>query len=184
MKSTRRLKDRSFWFLNKNPELDLLQSAVVHIALHEDVELNENIIRKLTNIKSFEFRDRCRLSYLTFELLARTCKWLRSLSLCHQTLTERLLRVLSEHLVNLEHLRIWECHYETLKPLARFLNLEYVELDFDPAKDELTLLFEHRRPFERLHILGKDLVELLRTTTAPKLHRITNGIHHNSWPNF
>ena len=165
-----RLKVRPLLFLNGNPELTFLLSAVFYFGLNEAIELNEKMMEKLKCIETLELRDRCKPSEYTFELLARTCKMLRHLSLNYQILPKRLLEMLSIHLVNLEQIRIWACQYETIKPLAEFRNLEYVDLDFDPPKGELAYLYTNSRTIERVHILGKDLIELLKTTAA---HRIT-----------
>ena len=50
--------------------------------------------------------------------------------------------MLAEHLVNMAHIRIGQCKYETVKPLASFKNLESIDLDFNPPRDELTYIFE------------------------------------------
>ena len=86
--------------------------------------------------------------------------------------------MLANHLVNLEYIRIYECQYETLKPLTKFKNLEFVDLDFNPSKDELLFIYEKSRTLETVDILcygAKDIYifYLLRTTTAPKLHRVS-----------
>lgn len=169
------LRDRCLRFLNGTPELHFLCSGVRIVILHEDVELSEEMIKKLKSIEDLEFGSgyRCKPNYSTFELIARTCKSLRSWSFYHQTLTELLLQMLSNHLDNLEMIKIIKCKYETLKPLAKFRNLEYISLDFDPSRDEMTFIYKNSRTLECVSVFGQDLIQLLRTTTMPKVHRIT-----------
>ena len=126
------------------------------------------MVKKLKGIDRFEIRHQFQPSPSTFELFARTCQWLRSLSLYHQTVTGRLLEMLSKYLLNLWRIEIYRCKYETVKPLAEFRNVERVDFDFEPQKDELTILFENSRTLETICILGKDVV-ILKRTTQPKV---------------
>ena len=82
--------------------------------------------------------------------------------------------MMSKHLANLQSMRIAKCEKcETLKPLAKFRNLEYVSFDFHPPRDELTFIYENSRTLESVRILGRDVIRLLSTATGPKLHRCT-----------
>ena len=89
-------------------------------------------------------------------------KFSSRLSFSNQVVTERLLEMLSRHLVNLLWMRIHECQHETVKPLAKFRNLIFVDFDFDPGRDELSFLFENSRTLDALQIHGKTTMTLLR----------------------
>ena len=163
-------EDAKLLLLNGTPQLEFLLSAVNCLELKEDTELTEQMIKKLKNVSLFHFRGGCKPSVSTFELIAKNCKLIDTLILHNQTLTERLLEILSKDLLNLTCLFIRDCEYETLKPLAKFRNLEEVHLNFSPPRDELTFIYENSRTLEV--VVGKK-VALLRTTTRPKMHRIT-----------
>ena len=177
--STRILNDHSLRFLSGKPELDLLLSDASSVYLHEDVEWSEEVVKRLKGIKHLEFGSQFQPSPATFEMFARICQSLCGWMLYNQTVTERLLEMLSKHLLNLERIQIHWCRYETLKPLAKFRNLERVGVDFEPPKDELTFLFENSRTLEMVEIFGKDIVDLMRTTTGPKVHQIKIGLFEN-----
>ena len=170
--TVRTFEDDDFLLLNENPELGFLLSPVRHVVL-EDLELTEEIFRKLENVRWFELRERCKPGISTFELLARNCKLIDTLSLNNQTVTGRLLEILSKDLLNLMTLFIDECEYETLKPLAKFRNLEKVCLDFTPPRDELIFIYENSRTLEVVCNFGPHKFGLLRTTTWPRMRRIT-----------
>ena len=96
------------------------------------------------------------------------CFW----SFINQVMTERLLEMLSKHLVNLLWMRIHKSQYETLKPLAKFRNLQSVDFDFDP-EDELVFLFENSRTLVTIQIRGKLSMDLLREMKAvPEVYKI------------
>ena len=170
--SNRYLGDHSLRFLNGNPELQFLLSEAESVTLSEDVEWSEEVIKKLEGIRRLQFQHQFQPCLSTFELFARISQWLCSLTLYHQTVTGRLLEMLSKYLVNLESINIYECRYETVKPLAKFRNLEDVSFDFEPHRDELTFLFENNRTIETICIYGKDMIRMIRTTTGPKVLEI------------
>ena len=166
------LRNRGLLFLNENPELNCLFPGVKYVILEENTELSKELIKKLRGIRSLEFITQCKPSYLQFELFARTFKTLGFLSLYHQIVTERLLEMLAGHLVGLEYMQIFECQYETVKPLAKFRNLENATLDFDPLKDELAYIYEKSRTLQKVIICGYPAFHLTRTVTLPKVHKI------------
>ena len=162
------LMDNSLQFLNANPMLDWLLSAVFSVVLHERTELSEELIRKLENIVQLEFRWKCKPTEYQFELFARHCISLRWLRVYHLTITERLLEMLSENMVNLKSLEMFECRCKTVpfgKPLSKFRNLNYVGLNFDPQRDQLALIFNSRIS-KKVHILGKKSVDLMMRTSS------------------
>ena len=189
------LKDRSFQYLNEKPELNFLLSAASSVELNEDLEWPEEALTKLKgrNIGVVAFRERFRASISTFELFARNCyQTIYGLALQNQTVTGRLLEMLSRHLLNLIYIQLFNCGYETLKPLAKFRNLEKLAFDFEPSmegscRDELTFIYEKSRTLEDLTIFSKVLtwqvtderviIKLLRTTTGPKVHRLQLNRH-------
>ena len=164
--------DPCLLFLKGIPELSFLLSALWDV-VYEEFELSEELIKDLKGVEVLEFRYRCKKRFRTLKRFARTCQTLYSLTLHNQNLTEKLLKMLSNHLVNLEKIRITECRYKTLKPLAEFRNLEFVYLDFDPPKDQLIFIFENSQTLETVHILCKPSIELLRTRVLPRLNLIT-----------
>lgn len=166
------LQDPLLWFLKETPKLEFLFSVACQLFLCTDIGLNEEMIKKLKNIRSLTLNSGCKPSESTFELFARTCKSLRYLSLFNQTVTERLLEMLSNHLGNLHKIEIFRCKYETMKPLAKFRNLEWVELDFDPLREEFIFIYENSRSLEIVSISFFHSIWLQRTTTSPKMHRI------------
>ena len=166
------LNDHTLLFLNGDPELSFLLSLACAAELSKNTELNEEIISKLKGIESLELSDQCKPSQSMLEHIVRTCKTLCSLYLSDQKLTKRLLETMAKHLVNLSHLRIWQCQCETLKPLAKFQNLEFIEMDLHPTKDELTFIYERSRSLESVRILCKNLIELMRTITVPNVCKI------------
>ena len=178
---TRNLKDRSFLFIKRHPELQFLFASTWAVRLEEDTELDEEIIKKLKNVNRFEFCSLFRPSDSMIELVIANCKSLRSYKMYHQTVTERLLEIMSEQLLNLEHILIYDCRHESLKPLAKFRNLEYLSLDFDPQRD-VQFLFENSRTLEIIDfpcqksetekVEGRS-VKLLRRTQKPKVFRLT-----------
>ena len=159
--------DSSFLLLKEVPELNFLFSAA-WMVVNETTKLSEELIKELKGIDRLEFGYQCKKSFRALERFSRTFQTLRSLFLYDQTITERLLKMLSNHLVNLEEIRITECRYETLKPLAKFRNLEIVHLDFDPPRDELIFIYDNSRTLESVQIRGK--IELLKV--LPKLNKI------------
>ena len=166
------LNYRSLLFLNGTPRLDFLLSADWTVELQENVELNENLIKRLKSVEAFDIGGHCKPSFSTIELFSRTCTTLRFGSFSHQVVTERLLEMMSSHLVNLQWLRIVECQYETVKPLVKFRNLDSVHLDFDPGRDELIFLFENSRVLRTIEIRGKDTMELLRRNMMSNVCKI------------
>ena len=166
------LKMRSLLFLNVNPVLNFLLSEARYVELHENFELNEKTIKKLKNIEFLEFKEPYKPNELTFELFAKNCKFLRLWTIYNQKIQRRTLERISGYLLNLEAMRIFECQYETLEPLADFQNLERLDLDFNPEPDELAYIYLHSRSLETVNMVGKREVRLLRTTAAPWLHRI------------
>ena len=167
----RNLKDRSLLFLNKHPELQFLLASARTVCLNEDIELNEEIIKRLKNITFLGFNGLFRPSDLITELVIGNCKSLRSYHMYHQMVTERLLEMMSEQLLNLEELSFCSCKHETLKPLAKFRNLVSLTVDFDPQKDELQFIFENSRSLEAVR--HRKRFELLRTLGMPKMHKLT-----------
>ena len=167
-----RLNDRFLLFLNGTPELEFLLSAVDLVELYEDIA-SEEVIKKFKNVKCLKVNDHFKPNVSTFELFARNCKSLTALCLKHQTVTGRLLEILSDYLLNLTVVKLTACQYETLKPLTKFRNLEVVSLDFNPPRDELTFIFENSRTLELVEICGRHSVELMRSTTWPRVHRIS-----------
>ena len=158
------LMDNSLLFLNANPILHWLFPAVFDIVLHKRTEMSEEMIRKLENIVQLEFRWKCKPTEYQFELFARHCISLRWLRVYHLTITERLLEMLSEHMVNLKSLEIFECRCKTVpfgKPLSKFRNLTLVGFDFDPQRDQLASIFSNSRTSKNVDILAKPSVELM-----------------------
>ena len=170
-------------FLKQNPGLDFLLSAAAGVNLEEEIDLSGEMIKKLEGIHHLNFSHRYKPNSSTFKMFARDCKSLRCLSLLHQTVTERLLAMMSNHLVNLQCIAIHECEYETLKPLAKFRNLEFICLDFDP-KEELNFIYKNSRSLENVSFFGQKIVELLRTTTTPRLYRIYMTKHDKEFEEF
>ena len=176
------LKDRSLLFLKRHPELQFLLASTSSVRLDEDIELDERIIKKLKNVITLEFCHLFRPSDSITELVIENCKSLQSWRMYHQTVTERLLEIMSEQLLSLKHLTICSCRHETLKPLAKFRNLEYLSVDFEPQRDEVQFIFENSKSLE---IIGFPCqksetennegrsVKLLRRTQKPKVHRLT-----------
>lgn len=158
-----------FRFLKETPKLEFLFSAVDGLQLSADIELNEEMIKKLKNIHLLSLNSQ--RSESTIELFVRTWKSVDFLIVSKQTLTERLLEMLSNHLRNLERVHISNCKYETLKPLAKFGNLGQVELDFYPSSDELNFIYENNRSLEIVSINSYESY-LLRSTTSPKIYGI------------
>lgn len=155
------------------PELEFLLSATRSVDLHEDMEWTEEVIKKLKSVDWLTISHLCKPSVSTLELFAKNCKSLDQLHLRHQTVTEQMLEMLSDHLLNLTFIIIRECQYETLKPLVKFRNLEVVDLDFNPPRDELTFLYKNSRTLEQVRIHAERTLRLLRTTTRSKWYRIT-----------
>ena len=149
--------DRPLRFLNEHHELGFLLATVPEVWLSEASELSEEVIKKIKRIKRLKFEGSYKLSNqsnqsnqseFTLELLSRTCKSLRSLFLFHRTVTERLLKIMSNHLENLDEMEICNCKCETLKPLAEFRNLDRLLLNFAPPGDELTFICENSRTLD------------------------------------
>ena len=174
------VSDRLPLFLNGTPELEFLLSATRRVDLYEDMEWTEEVIKKLKSVDLLIISRLCKPSVSTLVLFAKNCKSLDKLHLTHQTVTEQMLEMLSDHLLNLTWIIIHECRYETLKPLAKFRNLEVVDLDFNPPKDELTFIYENSRTLEQILIYGEHHLQLLRTTTRSKWYRITITRRFNS----
>ena len=169
------LRDFELAFLNGNPELEFLLAEAREVDLAEDIELSEGMIRKLKNIRDLHLRDQYTPSDLTTELFVKNCTSLEHLTLYRQKVSERMLEMISDHLDRLAILNISQCKYETLKPLARFRNLEHLSLDCNPTKDELTFIFENSRTLETLFILCHTAMhglELRRSTWQPKMYQI------------
>lgn len=171
------VNDRSLLFLNGDPELDFLLSAVWCVKLSAGTELSEALIRKLVNVECLELASRCKVSESALELLARTCRSLRSCSLHYLSVTERVLESMCDQLENLEHLRLHRAKTGknaanakkkpiSLKALANFANLVSLDFNFVPEKEELTFLFEKSRTLESVSIVGKNPIKLQRTFTA------------------
>lgn len=178
------LNDRSFLFLSRTPELEFLLSATCVVQFNEDIECTEEMIKKLKNVKFLNFTDHFKPSVSTFELFARNCKSLKWLNLRNQMVTGRLLEMLSGYLLDLKGIKILASKYETLKPLVKFKNLEAIGLDFNPPRDELTFIFKKSQNLEQVFLYGKHHLELLRTITAPKLHRIFVAPAYRNPPKF
>lgn len=159
-------------FLERNPELHFLIRATSSINLCDEFDLNEQMIEKLKNVKTAVFNLEFKPSYSTLEMFSRTCKSLRYLLLSKQTVTERLLEMMSRHLVTLQVISIYKCNYETIRPLVKFRNLDTIKLDFKLTKDELTFLYEKIRWLGTILFNGKRMIELQRTIRVPKLHQI------------
>ena len=175
------LEDHSFLFLKRHPELQFLFESTRVVRLEKDIELDEEI-KKLKNVTRLEFCRLFRPSDSLTELVIENCKLLQSWLMYHQTVTERLLEIMSEELLNLEYIRIYYCRHETLKPLATFRNLQYLTLDFDPQRDEVQFLFENSRTLEIIDFPCQKserengegrFVQLLRRTQKPKVLRLT-----------
>ena len=178
------VNDRGLLFLNRNLDLAFFAEAFWMVSLCQDTEFNEEIIKNLKRVQFLMLNDQCKPSVSAFELLARNCKALLSLQLQNQTLTEQLLEMMSNHLISLQCVRIYECRYETLKPLAKFRNLECVSLDFDPPRDELAYIFENSRSLQTVDLIcdvvgheKRQPIKLLRTTEVPKVHQIIKGTY-------
>lgn len=179
---TMNLTDRTLAFLNGNSELEFLLSAACwSLNLDEDTEMSEELIKKLKNLTAIKFRNECKPSHATFELFARSCKSLRYLTLVHQMVTEPLLEMMANRLVNLQCLSIFECQFETVKPLVKFRNLEILSLDLVLTKSELMFIFENSRTVEVV-LISREAASfhLIRTTTGPKMRTIGSS----SWTQF
>ena len=179
---TRNLKGRSLLFLKRRPELQFLFASTRAVRLDEDIELDEEMIKKLKNVNRFEFCSLFRPSDSLTELVIGSCKSLRSYEMYHQTATERLLEIMSEQLLNLEYLSIRCCRHETLKPLTKFRNLEFLQTDFKIERDDVQFLFKNSRtleiigfPYQKTERENGEgrFVQLLRRTQKPKVYRLT-----------
>ena len=173
------MKDRSLLFLNKHPELQFLLASTSSVSLSEDIELDEEMIKRLKNITSLGFHGLFRASDLITKLVIENCKSLRSWCMYNQTITERLLEIMSEQLLNLEDLSFCSCRHETLKPLGKFRNLVSLTVDFDPQRDELEFIYENSRSLEAVFLKNRPTgcidwpVKILRTMGVPKIHKLT-----------
>lgn len=168
------LTEDTFFLLNANPMLDFMLPAVSLFCLNESIESSEEIAKNLNSLKGLTFGERGKLSETIFEPFARNCRLLASLSFCGQPLTERLLEMISNQLVNLQSIKIEKCKCETLRPLAKSRNLESLELDFSLPRDELSFIYKNSRTLEKFNFFcGSPPVYLLRTIIEPRVHRIT-----------
>ena len=173
------LNDRSLLFLNKHPELQFLLASARLVDFQEDIELDEEMIKRMKNINSLGFHGLFRPSDSITELVIKNCKSLLSWRMYHQTITERLLEMMSEQLLELEELWFCSCKHETLKPLARFRNLVSLTVDFDPQRDELEFIYENSRSLEAIRFRKRPTgcidwpVQILRTMGIPKIHKLT-----------
>ena len=174
------LMDNSLQFLNANPMLDWLLPAVFSVELHKRTELSEELIRKLENIEQLEFRWKCQPTEYQFELFARHCISLRWLRVYHLTITERLLEMLSQHMVNLKSMKIFECKCKSVKPLGKFRNLNLVCLDFNPKRDELEFIFSNSRTPKKVRILSKKSVNLMMRIIETKRYTFGLGIRRHT----
>ena len=161
------LMDPYFRYISGNPELDFLLSSVWSLELREDTKLSEETIKKLKGIEMLMFQDRFKASYSILEAFAKNCKSLYLLYLGNQVVTQRLLEMLSKHLVNSLSLSIYQCKYETVRPVVKFRNLISFDLDFILPKDEMTFIFENCQTLQKIRL---NAVELLRIST--QLYRI------------
>lgn len=169
-----RIRVSTLLFLNENPTLNCLLAGVRYLELNEDIELNEQLIKNLKNIKDLDFW-RCKPSESQVELISINCKSLCHLRLRHLNLTGRMLEMLSTHLINLERMDFVKCKFETFRPLAKFQNLEFVHfvnLDIDLQKDEIEFLYRNSQTLEKVSISGKNGIDLIRTTRKPKEFKI------------
>ena len=163
------LNDRYLLLLKQRPGLKFLLASIRSVRLEEDIEFNEEIIKKLKNVTRLEFCGLFRASDSITEQVIENCKSLRCYEMYHQTVTERLLEIMSEQLLNLENIRIYDCRHESLKPLAKFRNLEYLRTDFKIESDELQFLLENSRTLELIEF---PRIHLLRRTQRPKVHKL------------
>ena len=173
------LKDDTLLFVNANPMLYFLLSGVRLVKLCKNIELNEQMIKRLQNIESLTFRGQCKPNESTFERFAIHCKFLTSLSLGNQTVTKRLLEMMANHLVNLQYLKFNDCKVESIKPLVKFRNLETIALDLSLSRDELSFLYKNPH-LEEVYFF--DGIYLLRTTLNPKVYKIL--ISYDQWSEF
>ena len=72
---------------------------------------------------------------------------------------------------NLQSLGIYQCQYETVRPLAKFRNLETISWDFVPPKSEI--FFENSRTVECLAFSKYyKLIFLVKAVPWPKVRKI------------
>ena len=164
------LTDDMISFVTENPMLQFWLSAVRLVELDENIELNENMIRRLINIRCLTIKGQCKPNESNFEWFAIHCKFLTNLSVYSQTVTERFLEMMASHLVNLQIIEFYGCKVETIKPLVRFRNLETIALDLNLKKDELSFLYKDNPRLEEVYFSRGPY--LLRTTTSPKVYKI------------
>lgn len=167
------LDDHSLSFLNTNLDLYFLFSYIQDVCLKEDTELKEETIKCLqnNNIRTLKLGPH-KVRFSALELWAKSCGSLRSLELFNQKITERRLKMLSKHLPRLEKIKIFAIKCETLKPLFKFPNLQFVILNFSPPKDELAWIFWNQT-LENVEIRLEDSSTYLqRATTLPRIYKI------------
>lgn len=165
------LTDDMLSFVNRNPMLNFLLSAVRIFELSKNIELSEEMIKRLEKIKSLNFGEQCKPNESTFELFAIHCKFVIDLTLYKQTVTKRLLEMMANHLVNLQSISIYTCKIETIEPLVKFRNLEIVKLDLNLQRDELSFIYKNSLGLEEVNISSR--ANVLRTTTRPKVYKIS-----------
>lgn len=129
------------------------------------------MIKKLQNIESLGIGEQCKPSESNFGWFAIHCKFLTNLSLGRQILTERLLEMIANHLVNLQYFKFHDCSVESIKPLVKFRNFETIALGLSLTRDELSFLYKNNPRLEEVYFFGG--VYLLRTTLNPKVHKIS-----------
>lgn len=158
-----RIGGNTFLFLIANPTLDCVLDGVRVLELNESIELNEQLIKKLQNIDFLAFKG-CKPSECQMELVARNCQSLRFLTVYHLNVTERMLEMLRQRLINLRDIQIFECKYETVRPLTKFPNLEFLSSDIGLQRDELEFLYRNSRTLEGVTVVSKNKTERIELT--------------------
>ena len=155
--------------------LPFLLPAVHSICFRKNLEISEDMIQKLDCIEMLIFKERCKLNETIFKPFAENCKFLKHLSLGNQTLTQALFEMFANQLVNLQSISIWECTYESLRPLTKFRNLESIDLDSSPPRDELAFIFTNSPLLEEVIFKTRMRIHLLRTTQEPREYLIAEN---------
>lgn len=166
------VRDGALRFLNEEPELGFLLAVIPDLSLSEEsTVLSEQMVKKLKGIKVLRFGGALQLTESMLELFSSTCKSLRELYLWSRV-TERMPRIMSNHLVNLDELVIHSCRFDTLKPLVEFRNLCRLSVHYLPSQDELTFICENSRTLECVSIGSSDPISLYVERDRTGLHQI------------
>ena len=155
--------------------LHFILPAVHSICFRKNLEISKERIKKLDCIEMLIFRERYELNETRFKPFADNCKFLKHLGLGNQTLTQALFEMFANQLVNLQSISIWECTYESLRPLTKFRNLESLEFDFSPPRDELEFIFTNSPRLEEVIFKTKIPIHLLRTSWKPSYYLVAEN---------